>query len=291
MPVIRSPVQVVFADLLTIYTADTNKLGQGTTDVKASSFVREDDRAARPLVNPPCVKVRLQYEDLTGKQGQQHGVVTGTMTIETRQDRGSSETDEFEQGLRDKFDGVNIATAGDTDWQPDACVLLSARTTIRGDRTFRIVPFRVYVRRVGATGDKPQLDGTLARLTYTPGSGGVQVAEGTVEDLAWSIGGGPIDMTPETAPDNDVMAPGALGGSFQFRCKVTASTSASSGTPNPRIPDGVTATLLIYKNGTSGQSLSQSVFIESVQYSAPRDGGHTVTYRLRRTGASTETLA
>lgn len=290
MPVIRSPVQVVFADLLTIYTADTNKLGQGTTDVKATSFVREDDRTVMAMVNPPCVKVRLQYEDLTGKQGQQHGVVTGTMTIETRQARGSSEADEIEQGLRDKFDGVNIAVVGDTDWQPDACVLQAMRPVVRGDRTLRVIPFRVYVRRVGATGDKPQLDGTLARLTYTPGSGGVQVAEGTVEDIGWSIGGGAIDMTPETAPDNDVMAPGALGGSFELRCKVTGATAASSGTPNPRIPDGVVATLVVYKNGTSGQSWSQSVFIESVRYSAPRDGGQMVYYRLRRAGASTETL-
>ena len=74
-----------------------------------------------------------------------------------------------------------------------------------------------------------------------------------------------VDCTPDTRRTT-ISRSRARSGTIDLRMTVTADTSASSGTPNPRIPDGVIASLTIYKNGSSGQSWTENVFIQAMRH-------------------------
>lgn len=290
MPVIRTPEQVVLADIQAIWSADSNKFGQGTSDILVREIVRDTDPKDHLRLTEPYITLSMAVEERHPMSSMRHALVLGTLTIVVNRDRGDADLDELVQGTRTALHGVSIASGGDTDWLPERLIFMgpgrvSSRTQ---ERLSYSMPFSVFVVRVG-NNEGPQLHGDVATITYTPGSGGSVIITGTVEEFSNAVSHQMVSFTPATEPNTPIFYPGPGVGSVQLRMKVTSATGSSYG--NPRIPDGVAATLTLYKAGSSGQRTSQSVFIESSSHSGGLHRGQTVTYRLRRTGATTETLS
>lgn len=289
MPVTRTPEQVVFEDCYAIWSADSNRLGQGA--VKAKFFVRRGDDQDESSLGNPKVVMELSFRDQTPMQDRAHGEVVGSFRIIAEKDR-RTDIDEIAEAIRVAFNASIYRAGTDTDYRPGDMMTdgTAQRARISDREVEYFLPFQVYVARQTAT-ELPQLQGAAARLTYTVGSGGVAVLMGVVEGFEHSTLHQRVGVTPDTAPNTPQFVLGPGVGSVTFRAKVTAATSASSGTPNPRVPDGIAATLVIYKSGTSGQAWTMSVLVESMQHVGSYAGGQTATYRLVRTGAVTETLA
>lgn len=280
----------MLADIQAIHAADSNKFGQGTSDIRVREVLRDTNPKGLERAAPPYIVVTMASDERHPMSSMRHVLVQGTLMIVVRRDRGDSDLDEIVQGVRTALHGVTLAQAGDTDWAPERMVLTgSGRVVNRTEHLLSYsIPFAVFVVRVGSS-EGPQLHGDVATITYTPGSGGSVIITGTVEEFAQSVGHPMVEFTPATEPNTPIFYPGPGVGNIQLRMKVTNATGSSYG--NPRIPDGVAATLTLYKVGSSGQRTSQSVFIESSSHAGGIHRGQSVTYRLRRTGATTETLS
>lgn len=279
----------MFDDLVRIHAADANKWGQGTTDVVIRDVFDIDTERDLANAGMPYMLVDLDSDDRHPLGTMRHVLVEGTLTIVGRRDR-SGELKEIAQGVRTALHRTSIAGVADTDWLPDRLIITGrSRQRVTAQDVRLSFPVMVYCSLVGAS-EGPQLAGAAATLTYTAGSGGVSVLMGVVEGFEHSTAHPRVGVTPDTAPNTPQFVLGPGVGSITFRAKVTTATSASSGTPNPRVPDGIAATLVIYKAGTSGQSWSMGVLVESMQHGGSFAGGQAVTYRLVRTGAVTETL-
>jgi len=295
MPLTRSPEQVVYEGLEAKWNADSDKWGQGTAGVKVFSLYRDrgslpDDRRQSPFY----AIVTLAFQQQTPLSSSLvHGLVIGRIRLKFRRDMEESKIDQIADAIRSALHKVDLyRSLVDVDYRPGYCTITGVLRTVdigQHECVYEI-PFAVPICKVAGT-DKPQLMGDMATITYTPGSGGVAMIVGLVESLEHSVSMDEVDCTPGYAPNDDQPFPGARSGTIDLRMTVTADTSASSGTPNPRIPDGVIASLTIYKNGSSGQSWTENVFIQAMRHSVGIGRGQVVTYRMRRTGATVETLS
>jgi len=292
MPVSRSAEQAVFDAIVANWTADTEKYGQGTTDLKVRAIVRASPDQDLSRIAEPFVVCDLSYDERgpLGASGG-HGMVRGRLLLYTRKDRSVVERDEIQQGLMTTLFGVAIDQSS-SDWKLDMayCVGGDVRTSdASSGRVVTAYSFQCFVAHVGVEG--VQLHGRRARLEWTAGSGGVTILFGQVNTFDHGVSRPMVDATDDANPDIELVWPGASKSSWSLRMAVTSAVQGSGTSANPRIPDGVLASLKLYKAGQSGQSWTEPVYVTSMEHSADRSGGQYVTYRLVRSGVTTEVLS
>lgn len=294
--------EVLFNALRAVWVGDSNRLGGGTVALGVRSFLREGD----PFDNPPIpfIMVSISCDNDDGTQTK-HVDGRAVLTLYTEQNLAhregaagaivSGEQNPIAAECLRLYDNADLSATG-TDWKFNRSFVGNMRQIESvgiGGRNYNRYTIPIYVTgRKVAAGVLDQLVGGQGSVTWTPGSGGSAMLTNECEIIGSRHSSGEsFDIRPR---------------GYKWACPIILSFESSvllrvkvgkGSTGGPFIPDGIVATITIYKDisdtthgvWTFGAKVFRTDYTISLDGNPGAGSPQTVTYELRSFGVVTQT--